>query len=109
MSNKRTERFTLRLSSDEKQAIEYWSKKRGMSLNEYIAFSIEHMIRYENKDYDLPVAEIQRLNQLIDVVNGLVSTTLNLEKITTSGFNSLLQLTRGDNAYLEDDSLYDDE
>lgn len=85
--------------------LSYWATKNNVSVNEYIAESIELSIRHELKDYDIPTMEIGRMNQLIDVITGLSQNIESLETVTTSGFDSLLNLTRGDNYLFEDDSL----
>ena len=72
-------------------------------MNEYILEAIDRQIAYENRDYDLPTAEINRLNQLTDLILTLSSNVKNLEDVTISGFDSLLGLTRGDNYLLEED------
>lgn len=94
----------LRARVDEElyQKILYWSQKRGCSANEYFNMAIEHMIAWENQDYDLPTLEQQRLNQLINVIQALASDVRCLEHITTEGFKSLIGLTRGDNYLLDE-------
>ena len=57
----------------------------------------------ENGDYDLPKAEILRLNQLIEIISVLSSDVQSLESVTIHGFDSLLNLTRGDNYLLEEE------
>lgn len=96
-------KLTLRLPEDLKENVSYWATRHGMSMNDYIIEAIERTIRYENKDYDIPSAEIARLNQLIDVIASLSSNVKSLENVTISGFDSLLGLTRGDNYLLEED------
>ncbi len=51
----------------------------------------------------MPTPKIQRLNQLADTISVLSLSIQSLEKIITSGFDSLISLTRGDNYLLEDD------
>lgn len=96
-------RFTLRLPEEDFQRIKYWSDLNQMEINSYILEALELKIKYENKDYDLPTLEIQRLNQLIDAIHVLSSNQQSMEHIITSGFDSLLGLTRGDNYLLEDE------
>lgn len=103
-------RVPVRLHPDIKERASYWAAKKGLSINEYIAESVEAMIRWENQDYDLPTLELQRLNQMIDEVKALSTNIKNVEQITVSGFDSLLGLTRGDNYLLrekEDGELND--
>lgn len=96
-------RLNVRLPEDLYQNVSYWSKRTGLSMNEYILEAIDRQIAYENRDYDLPTAEINRLNQLTDLILTLSSNVKNLEDVTISGFDSLLGLTRGDNYLLEED------
>ena len=90
-------RVTATISDDQFERLKYWAKKRGLSINEYLNESLDHMIRYENRDYDLPELEVQRLNQLIDSQAVLSSNVKSLEEVVIHGFDSLLNLTRGDN------------
>lgn len=94
-------RMTLRLSEEDFQNLTYWAKKKQMSANEYMEEALKNAIKRENGDYDLPTAEIARLNQLIDVITVLSTNIKSLEDVTVSGFDSLLGLTRGDNYLLE--------
>jgi putative uncharacterized protein cgl1852 len=84
--------------------IEYWAAKHDCTITQYMCDALEHMIRYENKDYDLPTMEQARLNQLIDAMHTLSSNVDNLSEIATKGFSALIGLTRGDNYLLEDDN-----
>lgn len=94
-------RVTASLSEDEFQRLQYWSQRHGCSINEYLRDSIELAIRRENHDYDLPDLEAQRLNQVLDALKVLSENIGSLEHVLTSGFDSLLGLTRGDNYLLE--------
>lgn len=96
-------RVTATIKEELYQQAEYWAAKKGISLNQYVAEAIQHMIQYENKDYDLPELEIARLNQLVDTITVLSSNVHSLEGVITSGFDSLLGLTRGDNYLLENE------
>ncbi|CAL9593809.1 hypothetical protein SUDANB120_05301 [Streptomyces sp. enrichment culture] len=94
----------VRLSSDEKQRAEYWADKRGFSsVSEYVAEAVVEKIRRENLDYDLPTLEIARLNELVDQVAALAKNSANLERVVTTGFDSLIGLTRGDNYLLDEE------
>ncbi|MEW1548459.1 hypothetical protein [Streptomyces tsukubensis] len=94
----------IRLSQDDKRRAEYWAAKRGFSsLNEYVAEAVAEKIRRENLDYDLPTLEIARLNELVDQVAALATNSANLERVVTTGFDSLIGLTRGDNYLLDDE------
>ena len=96
-----THRVTTTLTESDFKQLEFWAKKHGISINDYIKDAIALMIRWENKDYDLPTLEIQRLNQLVDAMAVMSANVHSLEQVITSGFDSLLGLTRGDNYLLE--------
>ena len=96
-------RFTASVDEDTYERVRYWASKSSLSINEWLREAIELYIRYLNKDYDLPVLEIQRLNQLIDSISVLSSNVGSLEKVIVSGFDSLISLTRGDNYLLDED------
>ena len=101
--NKYKYRFTASVDEDTYERVRYWASKSSLSINEWLREAIELYIRYLNKDYDLPVLEIQRLNQLIDSISVLSSNVGSLEKVIVSGFDSLISLTRGDNYLLDED------
>lgn len=96
-------RVTVTLDNDKYEQLKYWAARRERSINEYLGDAIELAIRFENGDYDLPKLEVQRLNQLVDVVTTLSSNIQSLEGIVVHGFDSLLGLTRGDNYLLENE------
>ena len=54
-------------------------------------------------DYELAPLEVQRLNQIIDILTAFSSNVQSLERVVTSGFDSLLSLTKGDNYLLDED------
>ncbi|SIO89648.1 hypothetical protein BQ8420_22665 [Nocardiopsis sp. JB363] len=58
-------------------------------------------IRRENGDFDVPDLLTARMNQLIDENKALSTNVANLERVITSGLDSLIGLTRGEN-YLSD-------
>lgn len=96
-----TKRVTATVSSDMFERLQYWADRKGISINQYLNEALERAIAYENQDYDLPTLEQARLNQLIDQMAVLSSNIGSLERVVTSGFDSLLGLTRGDNYLLE--------
>lgn len=96
-------RFTASVDDETYQNVNYWAKKNGISVNELLRDAIALYISYQNKDYDIPTLEIQRLNQLVDTITVLSSNVSSLEKVTVSGFDSLIKLTRGDNYLLEEE------
>ena len=94
-------RVTATLTEDEYQRLCYWAQRHDCSINAYLHDAVLLAIQRENKDYDLPALEVQRLNQILDLLKVLSENVGSLEGILTSGFDSLLGLTRGDNYLLE--------
>lgn len=101
---KKTERFTMRLHEGQLDDLEYWADKFGASKSEFLTDAMYHYIAWVKSDYDLPTAEIVRLNQLIDAMESLVVSNRNLEGTVINGFDSLIGLTKGDNYLIEDES-----
>lgn len=91
----------IRLHADLIERVRYWSEREGLSANEYMALAIEEKVGRANGDFDIPALGIQRMNQLIDEVAAMSTNLHNLETVVTSGFDSILGLTRGD-SYLQD-------
>lgn len=96
-----TQRVTVTLDAKDAESLRHWADKTGVSINEYMKAAILFKMQWDSKDYPLPPMEIQRLNQLIDIITVLSSNIRSLEQVTVSGFDSLLGLTRGDNYLLE--------
>jgi hypothetical protein len=97
-------RKPVRLHPDTAQRVGYWASKREISENDYITLAIEEKIARENGDYELPTLEQFRLNQLIDETKALSLNVANLETVLTTGFDSLMGLTRGDSYLLDKES-----
>lgn len=97
-------RKSMRLQADTVAQIDYWRRKRGLTEQEYMVLAVEEKIARENRDYDLPTLEIQRLNQLVDEMRANSTNLANLEAVVTTGFDSLLGLTRGDSYLLDDEN-----
>jgi predicted DNA-binding protein len=96
-----TKRVTATVTSDTFERLQYWADKKGISINQYLNEAIDDKIAWENQDYPLPTLEQARLNQLVDNISILSSNVKSLESVITSGLDSLLGLTRGDNYLLE--------
>ena len=102
-TTKKQHRVTAVVGDEDYKRIEYWAEKRGMSINDYVRFALDLAIKRENKDYDLPSLEAARLNQLVDAMNILSFNVGNLEHIVTTGFDSLLRMTRGENYLMSEE------
>lgn len=100
-ASSRNRKMSLRLTEDEYDKLNHYAEKWDMTKTDIILESFEHYIRWINSDYDLPTAEIQRLNQLIDANSKLTTVVMNLEKMVVSSNESLVGFVRGEN-YLSD-------
>ncbi len=96
-------RVTLRFDDDVVEQMKYWAKKQDTDINDFVRDAVLFRIAWLNKDYPLPAMEIQRLTQLVETITGLSSNVGSLERVVTSGFDSLLGLTRGDNYLLHEE------
>lgn len=99
----KTERHSMRMYPKDFEKLVYWSERYGMSRTDLLITAMYHYIGWRNGDYDLPRAETERLNQLIDAINNLASNQANLEKSIMSSFDIMLGIIRGDNYLIEDD------
>lgn len=97
------DRYSMRMYSEDFDKLNYWSERYDMDKTEFLVTSMNHYIKWRNGDYDLPNMEIQRLNQMIDAVNNLISTNENIETSVISGFDAMLGIIRGDNYLVDDD------
>lgn len=96
-------RLTIRLSDSDFEKVSHWAEKEGKSISEFMAEAATFRMNWLCADYPLAPLEVQRLNQLLDIVTGLSHNIQSLERVTTSGFDSLLGLTRGDSYLLDED------
>ncbi|KQY91013.1 hypothetical protein ASD24_24775 [Paenibacillus sp. Root52] len=95
------ERESLRLLKEDKGFIKYWAEVFDMNKTELMMRSVRHYVAWRNQDFDLPTAEMQRLNQLIDAMNNMVSSNERLANTVTNGFDSMMGIMRGENYLLE--------
>lgn len=102
IKDSKSERHSMRLYPDDFQKLVYWADQFDMDRTEFLIASMHHYIKWRNQDYDLPTAEIQRLNQVVDGLQSLVVSQGSLEQSFTSGINALLGIIRGEN-YLVDE------
>lgn len=98
----KSHRMTMRLYPDDYNALVYWSEAFEMDRTEFLVTAMYHYIKWRNQDYDLPTAEMQRLNQLTDAIQSLIVSNEHLEQTTINGMDSLIGIIRGGN-YLVDD------
>lgn len=99
----KTGRLSMRVYPKDVQKLAYWSEAFDMDQTEFLMTAMHHYIKWRNQDYDLPTAEIQRLNQLVDAIDSLTVNQGNLQKSVVNGFDAMLGIIRGDNYLVEDD------
>lgn len=93
-------RITFRVSEDDVSKIDHYAEREGLTRSEFMYAAVEYYMKWINSDYDLPRAEIQRLNQLVDGFNSLTKAVENNTNVTLSGFDGMMNIYRGDN-YLD--------
>jgi hypothetical protein len=98
-----SKRVTATVDAKTFERIQFWADSKNISINQFLNDAIDLAINYENKNYPMTTLEQARLAQLVDGMASLSSNVKSLEKVVTSGFESLLGLTRGDNYLLEHD------
>lgn len=92
----RDKRVTLRFSDKELGKLDYWAEREGMDRVDFIMEAVERYAGIESGNYQLPSLEIQRLNQLVEIIKSLSQDIGSLETIVTNGFASLTGLARGE-------------
>lgn len=100
----RRKAFTLRMDEDTRERVGYWADKlNGGDRTAFIMDAIDMYIRFQNRDYPLSTMEQERLNQLIDCVEGLKTNVHSLTVSVGADMSTLIGLTRGDNDMLRDE------
>lgn len=98
-------RESLRLLEEDKAFIAYWTKTfKFDSKTDFMMRAVHHYVAWRNQDYDLPTAEMQRLNQLIDAMENMVSSNERLANTVTNGFDAMVGIMRGDNYLIEQEN-----
>lgn len=100
---KKTERHNMRMYPEDFNFLVYWADRFGLDQAELLIQAMYHYVKWRNQDYDLPTAEMQRLNQLVDSIENLATRQEHLEKTVHSGFDAMLGIIRGDNYLVEDE------
>lgn len=98
-------RLNVRVTDEQKDRLLHYADRMGMSQSDFVMHCIDFRIRYLNQDYDLPTAEIRRLNQLTDNTVQLVQAIKNLREVNITGFNMLLGFMRGENDLGHDEDI----
>lgn len=103
MDNGNTVRVTATLPQDMMMTLKYWSQKRGVSINQYVADAIALSVKLNNDGYKTPTQECERVNQCRDLVLEANSAVNSMTKNLISGFDTLLSVTRGYNILLRNE------
>lgn len=84
---------TIRLNQEMTDQCDYWYRKLGFkSRTAFVNAAISFYIAYKNGDYQLPSAEVARLNQLISAIQSLTVQTDTLTKSVNRGFSAILNI-----------------
>ena len=90
-------RLNLRLPMDMFKRIEYWSQRHGLSMNDYLIEAIDHAIKYENMDYELPHFEAIRAQQDRDMLVAMSHKMDHIESMVSASNEHLMLLMSGGN------------
>lgn len=101
--NGKSARYSMRMYDEDYHLLNYWSDAFGVDKSEFLVDAMRHYIKWKNQDYDLPTAERQRLNQLIDTIDNLAIRQRHVESAVTTGFDSVLGIMHGANYLVEDE------
>lgn len=102
--SRRSVQKKLRLHPDTVAKVKHWAESEGVSETEYMALAVEEKLSRAVGDFDVPNLAVQRLNQAIDELKSIATGQQNLIQVTTTGFESLLGMARGDSYLLDPES-----
>lgn len=97
----------LRIDPDLYERFNHFAEVQGESRNQLMQDAMEWYMKYVYQDYDLPTAEVTRLNQLIDSIENMRESVGQMRNTMQNGFRSVLGVMRG-SSYLESDEIHDD-
>lgn len=93
MPKKNPDKGVVVLTGDALDLADYWQRKKGFKTRKaFIEAAIRRYVMIENHDYQLPVAEIQRLNQLISANKTLADEVHLTREAVNNGFQTILNL-----------------
>lgn len=83
-------RMSIRINSALQADVRHCAKSKEISMADFVEEAFERHIRFLYGNYDLPRAEIHRLNQLVASMDNLANRTGSLEKTSYAFFELLL-------------------
>lgn len=93
MPKKKQDKGVVVLTGDALDLADYWQRKKGFKTRKaFIEAAIRRYVAIENHDYQLPIAEIQRLNQLISANKTLADEVHLTREAVNNGFQTILNL-----------------
>lgn len=98
-------RLSGRITPEEDELLTYYANKFGVSKVDFLMFALSHTVKWINQDYDLPTAEIKRLNQLIDSQDKVVKEVEQLQSIMLNSFNAMFGFMKGSSPLEIDDDI----
>lgn len=93
----KTARRSYRFFPQDAELIQYWAEKEGVKEGEFLAMAVRAYIRMKHMDYDVQPLHIERLNQVVDVLQQQAVASARLEQTMLDGFDALLGVARGGN------------
>lgn len=102
MSKNDEKRITVRLSEAEYDRIKHFAQREDISVNQFVIDSTNHYADWILKDFDVPTAEVKRLNQIVEAVNRLNDTNSSLTELITSVTESFYTMTNTKDLFSQD-------
>jgi hypothetical protein len=103
MDNDNTVRVTVTLPADMLMRLSYWSKKHGVTINQYVADAVALSVKKNAEGYTTPTQECERVNKCCELVLAANDAVNSMNKTIISGFDTLLSVTRGYNMFLREE------
>lgn len=103
----RFKRKELRVTEDDADKYEHWAEKNDLSFNEFMQVAANFYIHWQLNDYDVPLATVQRINQLVASQTALSQSMKQMSGTIRDGFEGLYGLMN-DGSYLAHDAPMDD-
>lgn len=99
-------RMELRVDADLYEEFRHFAETQQTSINQAMMDAMKWYMNYVYHDYDLPTAEVERLNQLIVSQEGLSESVRSMQRTMINGFRAILGVMHG-SSYLESDETHD--
>lgn len=102
MAKNDEKRITVRLSEEDYDRIKHFAKREDTSVNQFIIDAANHYADWILKDFDVPTAEVKRLNQLIESMNRLTASSEAVHSTVINAVDSIYNMTLDKDLFSQD-------